>query len=128
MADEPETQTKGAKVSDTDVSRMVRHWHRVGRPENANQLKGLHAAGEPIPYQLLDKVGVKSEKEVEGKLDIPPRSGRGSGHEAWREFAAEVSDLDEAVLDKMSREEIQEFLEERDIIPEDDDNSDEEDE
>lgn len=108
---------KSEELSDMDVARMIRHWHSVGRPEHANRLKELHRAGEPIPYQLLDKVGVKSEKEVEGKLEVPPRSGRGSGDQAWREFAAEVSDMDKAVLDKMSREEIQEFLEEREIIP-----------
>lgn len=119
-------------VSELDVGRMVRHWHRTGRPERAHQLKELHKAGEPIPYQLLDKAGIKSEKEVEGKLEVPPRSGRGSGVDAWKEFAAEVSDLDEAVLDKMTREEIQDFLEEREIIPaageEEDEDSDEEDE
>lgn len=121
-------------VSDQEVADMVRHWHRTGRPERAHQLKGLHREGEPIPYQLLDKTGIKSEKEVEGKLEVPPRSGRGSGIDAWKEFAAEVSDLDEAVLDKMSREEIQDFLEEREIIPpadeeeNTDEDSDEEDE
>lgn len=112
MAEKTKTEVK-----DTEVADMVRHWHRTGRPERANQLKRLYREGEPIPYQLLDKAGVKSEKEVEGKLEIPPRSGRGSGKAKWQEFAAEVSDLDEAVLKTMERDEVIEFLEAREIIP-----------
>lgn len=112
-----EKTTKAKDVSESTVADMARHWHRTGRPERANALKRLFREGEPIPYQLLDKVGVKSEKDIEGELEVPPRGGEGSGVKNWRKFAAQVSDMDKAVLDKMERAEIIEILEQREIIP-----------
>lgn len=105
-------------VDEVTVVEMVRHWHRVGRPEYGNRLKALFQAGDEIPYYLLDRVGVRSEKDITGKLEVPPRSGRGSGVVKWREFAAQVSDMAPEVLNKMERGEIIEFLESREIIPE----------
>lgn len=132
MADDKKTEkaeekaAEKAALKDTEVADMVRHWHRIGRPERAHQLKELYRAGEDIPYQLLDKAGVKAEKDLVGKVDVPPRTGRGSGVDSWREFAAEVSDFDQSVLDEMSRDEIIQILEDREIIPALDEENDEE--
>ena len=104
-------------VGAEEIANAIRHWVRHGRPEYSNRLRELSKTDEPIPYELLDTEGIRSEKPVEGKLEMPPRSGRGSGQEAWAEFAQKVSDLDEAVLEKMSRDEIIELLEQREIIP-----------
>ena len=108
------TEKTKKKVSESEVADMVRHWHRTGRPERAHQLKGLHKAGKPIPYELLDTVGVKSEKPVEGKLEMPARNVKTAD---WQAFAAQVSDFDGSVLKKMGRDEIIEILEQREIIP-----------
>lgn len=117
-----------SKQEEIKVAEMVRHWHRTGRPERAHALKEKFKAGEKIPYELLDPVGIKSEKEVEGELVVPPRSGRGSGVVEWRKFAEKTSDLAPEILKKMQRDEIVEFLEEREILPKEEnaDNSEEE--
>lgn len=106
---------------DSDVVReAIREHSRRGQPEKGAQLRKLWGDGsdpKEIPSELLDFSGIKSEKASTGILEMPPRTGRGSGHEKWAEFAAEVSDLDPVVLKKMNRDEIVEILESREIIP-----------
>lgn len=105
------------EITPEEIANAIRHWTRVGKPEFSNRLRELSKADDPIPYELLDTAGIRSEKPIEGKLEMPPRSGRGSGQDNWAEFAEQVSDLDMAVLEKMSRDEIIEILEAREIIP-----------
>lgn len=95
----------------------IREHSRQGNPQKAYRLRELRSSGEEVPYDLVDFSGIKSEKPVSGKLEAPPRSGRGSGEEAWRQFAEKVSDFDMAILEAMSRDEIIEVLEKREIIP-----------
>lgn len=105
--------------SDT-IREAIREHSRRGHPEKGAQLKKLWGDGsdpQEIPSELLDFTGIKSEKATTGLLEMPPRTGRGSGKEAWAEFAAEVSDLDPVVLEKMNRDEIVDILESRRIIP-----------
>lgn len=100
-----------------EVEDLVRRFSRLGKPEKGTKLRHLFNAGEPIPSELLDPEGkVKSEKPVFDALPLPPRSGRGSGHEKWMEFALKVSDFDKAVLKKLNRDEVVELLEDRGII------------
>jgi hypothetical protein len=49
------------------------------------------------------------------QIEPPPHSGAGSGAEAWRAYAHEVTDLDGTVLAEMNRAEIIALLEERNI-------------
>ncbi len=100
-----------------EVQELVRQFSRRGQPEKGAKLITLFKAGDPIPYELLDPAGkVKSENPVEGKLEMPARSGRGSGQPKWMDFAMKVSDFDEAILSKLTRDEIIELLEDRKII------------
>lgn len=100
-----------------EVQELVRQFSRRGQPEKGAKLMTLFKAGDPIPYELLDPAGkVRSENPVEGKLKMPARSGRGSGQPKWMDFAMKVSDFDEAILTKLTRDEIIELLEDREII------------
>jgi hypothetical protein len=105
------------ELNDDLVLEAIREHSRRGTPELGARLKKAWEAGEDIPSELLDFSGIKSEKENKGILELPPRTGPGSGKKAWTEFAVSVSDLDSAVLDKMNRDEIIEILEARGIIP-----------
>lgn len=113
------------EITQDMVSEAVREHSRRGSPEQGARLTKLFNAGEEIPSELLDFSGLRPEKETVGKLEAPPRAGKGSGKEAWIEFALEVSDLGEEVLEKMNRDEIVEILETREIIPSADDESEE---
>lgn len=42
----------------------------------------------------------------DGQVQEPPRSGRGSGIDAWRDFAEAVPELGEAVDEDASRDDI----------------------
>ena len=116
MAANEKTES-GRKPSSDEIQFAIREHSRRGKPESSYLLRQLVQDGAEIPYELLDFSGIKSEKPVTGKLEAPPRTGRGSALEKWMKFAAETSDLDMAVLEKMTREEIIEILESRKIIP-----------
>lgn len=110
-------ESQSSDLSEAEIQEAIRKHSRAGRPERGAKLRYLWESNLPIPYDLLDFTGTRAEKEVQGKLEVPPRVGPGSGKKAWIEFGAKVSDLDEAVLDKMNRDEIIEILETRGIIP-----------
>ncbi len=112
-----EEEPTAEEIKASEIEELIREWSRRGRPENGAALRQLFDAGEDIPSGLLDLTGLKPEKDTVGKLEMPPRTGKGSGQLAWSEFAMKVSDLDEAVLSKMNRDEIVEILEQRGIIP-----------
>jgi hypothetical protein len=99
------------------VAEAVREHARRGHPEHGARLRKLFNAGAEIPSELVDFTGIKSEKPNIGVLEMPPRTGPGSGGVQWRKFAVEVSDLDMAVLSKMGRDEVIDILETRGIIP-----------
>ena len=111
------SESKSNQPTLGEVQDLVRVFSRQGKPEKGAKLITLFNAGEPIPYELLDPAGkVRSENPVEGKLQMPARSGRGSGQPKWMDFAMKVSDFDEAILSKLTRDEIIELLEDREII------------
>lgn len=114
--------TKKNQPSVDEINMAIREHSRRGRPELSYKLRSLVASGEEIPHELLDyDRAVRPENPVSGKLEVPPRGGQGSGKKAWVEFAAAASDMDEAVLDSMDRDEIIELMEDRGIIdPEED--------
>lgn len=109
--------SKGREPTAEEVQNAIRENFRRGRPEKAFKIRALVAAGEPVTYDLLDFSGLKSEKVVEGVLEVPPRAGKGSGVENWKEFAKTTSDLDEEVIESMNRDEIIDMLEAKQIIP-----------
>lgn len=102
------------KFTESDINNAIYEHVRRGRPEKANRIRSLRDEGKPIPGELLDLSGVKSEKPIEEKLEIPARNAK---TDEWQEFAAKVSDFDSEVLEKMGRDEIIEVLEQREIIP-----------
>ncbi len=107
------------KLTIGKVQSLMREFSRRGEPEKGAKLNALFAAGEEIPSELFDpERKIKSEKASDGKLVMPPRTGRGSGQEKWAEFAQEVSDFDAAVLEMLDRDAIIEALEQRGIIEE----------
>lgn len=105
-------------ISVAEMEEAIRQHSRLGHPEKGAKLRHLFDNDpENIPSDLLDFSGLRPEKESVGKLEAPPRAGKGSGKEAWTDFALKVSDLGEEVLEKMNRDEIVEILETRGIIP-----------
>jgi hypothetical protein len=79
--------------------------------EVALQAEPLEEA-QPEPSAEEPETLQASAEEVPGP---PPHSGAGSGAEAWRAYAHEVTDLDGTVLAEMGRAEIIALLKERDI-------------
>ena len=103
---------------------MVRHWSIHGDPVKANRLRTHLEAGTKPEAALLSDGPLKPEKNVDlESIDVPPRNGKGSTKAAWQEFALEVADVEEEVVNRMSRDEIIKMLEVKGII---EDESDEE--
>jgi hypothetical protein len=100
------------KETNTILERR-RTFNRKGQPEKAAALM-LQYENEVDFDKLL---GSDEDKQAEvDEMPHPPRSGPGSGKDAWQSFAKEISDLEDDVIDKMKREEIVQFLEEADLI------------
>ncbi len=81
--------------------------------------RALDADEMPDPTLMADS-GVKTDVPLAGgvEVEIPPRSGKGSGIAAWRKFAALVTDIDADVLARMSkRDDIIEMLVAKGNIP-----------
>ncbi len=69
------------------------------------------ALSEPEPEE------VEADTEAEGgSPEIPPRSGRGSGLDAWVTFAAKATDAPESAYAALSRDEIIALLESEGVI------------
>jgi hypothetical protein len=68
----------------------------------------------PEPDESIQAMQAHDEAK-QPQIEPPPHSGAGSGTEAWRAYAHEVTDLDGTVLAEMNRAEIIAILEERNI-------------
>ena len=96
---------------------MMVEWTRRGHPEKSLQIKravrdGIEVGKDLVIHSMIDPDNAKS---LTGFVP-PPRTGRGSGVEQWRDFAFEMTDIDEAVVDEMTREDIIALLEDEGVI------------
>lgn len=101
------------------IAEARRQWYMKGETRPVAEIDRLVAAGEPVPERLLNFSGVKPEKSQNdpAAYDPPPRWGKGSGIDEWRDFARKTSDIDEDVLMALDRGDIQSMLEQRGVIP-----------
>lgn len=94
--------------------------HQTGRSLDAMKVgQALEADEMPDDY-LMGESDIKPDFAVnpEIELEIPPRTGKGSGKEAWQVFAAQVTDVDLEVLERMGgRNDIIKMLEAKGTIP-----------
>lgn len=97
----------------TEIDERVRNFEKRGQPERAHKLRVQVADG--VAFDELEGKPADVQEEAD-ELPEPPRAGPGSGVDAWRAFAKEVSDLDDEVIDAMGRDEIVSTLEEAEII------------
>lgn len=93
--------------------------------ETGGEQTSEETGGEQTPEETGDDAaGIEDGGSAE-ELTEPPRSGRGSGREAWATYAEQKFDI--AVPEGTDRDEIVAFLEERGLIePSDDEPSDDE--
>jgi len=110
------------------LSQVHRSYFVTGYPQKAHKLTAQ--MGNSVPFAEIELPGeapsgkaspgsIRPETEIDPLLlDEPPRTGKGSGHSVWVDFAELVSDIDSEVLDQLSRNEIIDILVARDIINE----------
>lgn len=100
------------------ISAKIRDLHMAGEPGKALDMRGRLKEGRYIAPYEYDPNFVWPEKPVAiPGLRPPRRTGPGSSHDKWRQFAEQVSDVDREVLRAMSRDDIIGVLVERHIIP-----------
>lgn len=97
---------------------MRRHYNE-GDPVKGGILQEHITARTAPPPDLLYFGEIKPVGGKIARLDIeiPPWVGKGSGNEVWRNFAKQVSDTPEDVIDRMDRNDIQQLLVSLKIIP-----------
>lgn len=108
-----------SKLSNLDRAIYAqREWENRGRPEKAGDIQRLINAGEEVPESLLHTSKVKPQANADAaeSYSPPPRKGKGSGKEAWREFAGQVTDVEVDVLEAMDRDDVIELLVSRGVI------------
>ena len=108
-----------------EINKKIRYWHSVGDPGKALALRGRLKAGEMIePGEYTGDV-IFPEKSTQGAdpshLILPGRIGPGSKTDQWRNFANATADIEPAVVEKMNRADIIAILEEKGIIPKEED-------
>lgn len=97
---------------------MRRHYNE-GDPVKGGAIQDLITAGKEIPADLLyfGEINPSGGKISSLDIEIPPWVGKGSGNDVWRNFAKQVSDTPEDVIDRMDRNDIQQLLVSLRIIP-----------
>ena len=88
------------------------------------------AMANEVPFEDLDvkQSPVKGTEDIRPEVgvnldeigDMPPRTGPEATTEAWRHFAAAVTDIEEEVLDNLGRGDIIDLLIDKGIINEED--------
>lgn len=102
------------------VADAIRYWTNLGDPIKARDIRRAQEKGEAIDPALLNTGRVKPRPGVDMAEvgEAPPRTGRGSGVDNWREFAKATSDMDAEVIDTMTKDDIIAALVATDVIPE----------
>lgn len=97
----------------------IREFSITGDPISAAKLRASLEADEAPDPTLMAASGIHADIPLKTNIDleIPPRWGKGSGKDNWVEFAAVVTDIDEEVLSRMTRDDIVATLEARGNIP-----------
>ena len=96
----------------------IRELYMAGEAQKSIGMKARLKAGQYIAPYEYDPNFVWPEKPVAiPGLKPPRRTGPGSSHDKWRQFAEQVSDIDREVLRAMGRDDIINVLIERHIIP-----------
>lgn len=100
------------------VQNAIRYWTVNGDPIKARDINRALANKEEVPAHLLNLTRYRPVTEVDmDEIEIPSRTGRGSGLEKWQDFARATSDMDEDVLKTMTKEDIIAALEANGIVP-----------
>lgn len=102
-------------------ARVARNqWANMGYVSEQMEIQRLIAAGEEVPENLLHprrgNTGPQANADNPAAYEAPPRSGKGSGVDNWREFALLTTEMDEDAVANMDRDDIIEVLETRGII------------
>lgn len=97
------------------ISEANKEFERTGRPEVVAQIRLLVSQEAPFS-KIAALINPKSEAKT---AEQPPISGKGSGVEAWRDFAKEVSDLDAETVDSMSKEDLLTVLADEGLLEDD---------
>jgi len=109
------------------LSTAIKHYDQKGEPQHSTKIKIQMDGFVPFENIVLPDYGgngvkrgsIRPETNIDPSLvDEPPRSGKGSGQKHWAEFASLVTDMDDEVIDQMSRDELIEILIARDVIDE----------
>ena len=111
---------KNEKTAEDRAQEAIRHWISSGDPIKARDIQRALEAGEDVDPALLNltRVRPRAGVDMEEVGGVPPRTGKGSGVDAWREFAKATSDMDEEVIDTMEKADIIASLESTGVIPE----------
>lgn len=91
-----------------EMNQLIREESQNGRPEIAARIRSALDRGE-----VYEAPGV----EVVEPVEQPPLGGPGSGKVAWVEYALSVSDIDEEVLESITKDDIIAMLRANGIIP-----------
>lgn len=118
---------KNEKTAEDRAHEAIRHWITTGDPIKARDIKRALDAGEDVDPALLNLTSVRPRAgvDMEEVGGVPPRTGKGSGVDNWREFAKSTSDMDPEVIDSMSKDDIVAALESTGVIPAEEDEEDE---
>ena len=100
---------------------QIQKYRLAGQPELAQRLRMQMQADIPFDeIKLPDAPSapeVRPETNIEsGLVEVPPRTGKGSGTQEWRAFAKLVTDIDGNVIDSLGRNELIGVLEDRGVI------------
>jgi len=123
-AELPELPFEEPALTEEETDRIheaFNYWHMHGFPEKAAVLTECLKQGRrpPANLVLINETDIKPEiplASYEG-LEIPPRAGPDATAEAWRAFAAKVTDMEPEIIAKMGRPDLISMLEVKKIIP-----------
>ena len=90
-----------------DLRKKMRAESKAGRPEVAALMR--KAAEQQEVYEV-------PEVEEKPVIEQPPFNGPGSGKQAWVEYAEQVSEIDEEVLDALGRDDIVAMLKSNGLV------------
>lgn len=88
------------------MNEQIRESKKHGRPQDAQKLQQALDAGV-----YAELTGSVEAPKPEPLPDPPPRRGKGSGMEAWLEYAQLVSQIDDEVLESAQKDDIIGMLE-----------------
>ena len=100
-----------------DIWIAKREWGRKGHPDKAALLAHYFDREEMPPNDLMSFGDIKPEKRVDVLPEMPARAGRGATKKLWKEFALATIEIEEEILERMTRDEIVMMLETKKVIP-----------